>query len=519
MKSVHERFPICMADQRHLIKRQILQITVQEAEDAYGLQQKLGLLTQSRLTPLIAQHCSELSSPDVIHRIDSVEVDLGELPFEDLEEALIKRFDAEFRRKLGEAIDQQSASRTQEARTAAHLELFAYFIQTGTFPWWADTAETGILDKSVVWLAAHAPKAFKPLVNELLAQENYRKRIIQHLSNGALVASAGLYSRALTAFIDGVFEDLTTILPNIAGLNKLTVQRLRFEIWSAILLVLRLAGTASGDGARFTQALLLQISSRQRMRTSFLLDRMLQETKRLANTSHRFSSELPAILTSIREQDAFSETHSDAWAPAEPQANILPEPEANILPEPETNALSGSAANVDFTFSDADEAYITNSGLVILWPFLGRFFERLGLSEEGQFKDAAARHRAVRVLHYLADPQQEPPPEYLLLLNKVLCGMGIDEVFDFGLSVTDHENEECSSFLAAVIEQAPILHSMSIPGFRAAFLIRKGQLSSRDGAWLLRVERETYDVVLDRFPWSFAWVKLPWMEAPMQVDW
>jgi hypothetical protein len=79
-----------MANQHHLIKRQILQVTVQDAADAYGLQQKLGLLTQRRLTPLIAQRCSELSSPEVIHRIDSVEVDLGELPLEDLEEALIK---------------------------------------------------------------------------------------------------------------------------------------------------------------------------------------------------------------------------------------------------------------------------------------------------------------------------------------------------------------------------------------------------------------------------------------------
>jgi hypothetical protein len=532
-----------MASQHHLIKRQILQITVQEAAGAYGLQQKLGLLTRNRLTPLIARHCSELSSLDVIHRIDSVEVDLGELPLEDLEEALIKRFDTEFRRKLGEAIAQQSASRAQGARKAAHLELFAYFAQSGTFPWWADTAGTGILDNSVVWLVSHVPEAFKPLVNELLAQESYRKRLIQHLSNGALVTLAGLYSRALGAFVDGVFEDLYTVLLSIDGLKAFTVHWLRFEIWSAILLVLRLSGTASSDGLRFIQTLLPHIASHQGIRTSLLVDRMLEATKRLANTRHRFASDLPAILSAIHKQDAISEKHSDAHLPGEPEANILLKPEADVdLPatlsaihkkdafsdthsdahipgEPEANILSEPEISLDFGFSDADEAYITNAGLVILWPFLARFFERLGLLERGQFKDFAALHRAVHLLQFLADPQQEPPPEYLLLLNKVLCGMAVDEVFDFGLPVTEHENDECSSFLAAVIEQAPILHNMSIPGFRATFLLRKGQLSARDGAWLLRVERETYDVVLDRFPWSVAWVKLPWMEAPMQVEW
>ena len=42
---------------------------------------------------------------------------------------------------------------------------------------------------------------------------------------------------------------------------------------------------------------------------------------------------------------------------------------------------------------------------------------------------------------------------------------------------------------------------------------------SRDGAWLLRVERQTYDLVLDRFPWGWEWLRLPWMDAPLRVEW
>ena len=60
---------------------------------------------------------------------------------------------------------------------------------------------------------------------------------------------------------------------------------------------------------------------------------------------------------------------------------------------------------------------------------------------------------------------------------------------------------------------------MSITGFRGTFLLRQGILGQRDGAWLLRVERETYDIVLERFPWSVDWVKLPWMAAPLRVEW
>jgi hypothetical protein len=494
-----------MANQRHVIKRQLLQVTVQEAASAFGLQQRLSRLAHSRLMPLIAGHCSALSSPDVIHRIDSLELDLGELPLKDLEEALIKKFDTEFPRKLEEAIRQQLHGRAQEARAAAYLELFTCFIQSGTFPWWADTAEAGLLQKSVLWLTAHAPEAFRPFVTKLLSQENYQKRLIQHLSDGALIALAELYSSALGTFARRVFEDLSTVFLSVNGLNNLTAQRRPFRIWSAILSALCFFGTTSSDRAGFIQNLLLRFASESGITSTLLLDRMLQAIERLAKAGHSFGSELPAILAAFRAEEAVSETDSELHL--------------RSLFEVETSRLSETEANLNIGFSDSDETYITNAGLVILWPFLVRFFKRLGLLEERRFKDVAAPHRAVRLLQYLADPQQEPPPEYLLVLNKVLCGIPVDEVFDFGLPLTGHEIEECNNLLSAAIEQAPILRNMSAAAFRATFLLRRGQLSTRDGAWLLRVERETYDVVLDRFPWSIAWLKLPWMEDPMQVEW
>jgi hypothetical protein len=173
---------------------------------------------------------------------------------------------------------------------------------------------------------------------------------------------------------------------------------------------------------------------------------------------------------------------------------------------------------LDLSFSDTDELYIDNAGLALLHPFLRHFFERLDLLEDRQFQAEASRQRAVGLLQY-AVSEDASPPEYLLPLNKVLCGMELDDVFDFGPPVTVAEADECTNLLTAVIANAPILKNMSINGLRGTFLLRHGVLSSRDGAWLLRVERETYDVVLDRFPWTMQWVKLPWMDTPLRVEW
>ena len=179
---------------------------------------------------------------------------------------------------------------------------------------------------------------------------------------------------------------------------------------------------------------------------------------------------------------------------------------------------AATSPSIDTSFSDTDEIFIDNAGLVTLWPFLGHFFGHLGLMHDKRFKDEAAMHRGVGLLQYLAaeDPY---PAEFLLPLNKLLCGLELTDVFDSDEQVSATEAEECTNMLEAVIARAPILKNMSVVGYRGTFLLRKGSLTTRDGAWLLRVERATHDIVLDRFPWSLNWIKLPWMKAPLRVEW
>ncbi len=138
--------------------------------------------------------------------------------------------------------------------------------------------------------------------------------------------------------------------------------------------------------------------------------------------------------------------------------------------------------------------------------------------QDKKFVDVAAQHRAAGLMQYVVT-EDPTPPEYQMLLNKLLCGISPDDVLEFGPEVTESEVQECAGLLTAAIENAPVLRNMSHEGFRGSFLLRKGGLSAGEGSWILRVEREAYDVVLDKFPWSFSWIKLPWMQAPLAVEW
>jgi hypothetical protein len=166
-----------------------------------------------------------------------------------------------------------------------------------------------------------------------------------------------------------------------------------------------------------------------------------------------------------------------------------------------------------------DELYVEDAGLVILWPFLERFFLRVGLlDDELRFVDEPASMQAIALLAQLA--REDPdPPEFTLPLAKLLVGRDPTASFTLERPLSAVHVAEGERLLAAVIAHATILRDMPVADFRAAFLRRPAALCTRDGAWTLQVERHTHDLLLARFPWAWSWVKLPWMPDPLRVEW
>lgn len=164
------------------------------------------------------------------------------------------------------------------------------------------------------------------------------------------------------------------------------------------------------------------------------------------------------------------------------------------------------------------ESYIQNAGLVILWPYLNRFFTNLKLVDNGIFLSDEHRKRGVFILQYLTSDTPDLY-EYHLLLNKILCGVPITEPLDRDLQIGKQEAELCKEFLQAVIQNWASLKNTSVPGFQEAFIRRNGVLRKGDSGWTLTVERKTYDMLMEQLPWQIGLVKLPWMHKPMMVEW
>jgi hypothetical protein len=165
---------------------------------------------------------------------------------------------------------------------------------------------------------------------------------------------------------------------------------------------------------------------------------------------------------------------------------------------------------------ESEGLLVDNAGVVLLHPFLPRFFDGLGVAMGDELVDPG---RALCLLHHLATGELTAP-EHQLTVAKVLCGVALDEPAEAEVGLTGAETAEAIALLDAALGHWEALGSSAPDALRGEFLMRPGMLTvDADGDWLLRVEARTVDILLDRLPWGVSLIKLPWMDRLLRVQW
>ena len=161
---------------------------------------------------------------------------------------------------------------------------------------------------------------------------------------------------------------------------------------------------------------------------------------------------------------------------------------------------------------------VRNAGMVIAQSFYKPLFERLGLLTDGDFNSEADRQKAISLLQYMVTGQQTSNESHLLL-NKVLCGYPINESVETTIEIEESDIEMIESLIKTMIYHWTAIGNSSIEGFRGNWLVRDGTLTEEDDHWNLAVEKRAYDVLLNKAPFGFSTIKLPWMDKPLYVTW
>ena len=168
--------------------------------------------------------------------------------------------------------------------------------------------------------------------------------------------------------------------------------------------------------------------------------------------------------------------------------------------------------------SEGQVFYVNNAGLVILHPFLPTLFEQLGLTEKNEWVNKPALQKAVLLTHYLVFGESEID-ESQLILNKILCGLSIDEVINTQLILEENEKERCKSLLDAVLDYWKIMSNSSKEALQGTFLQREGKLEIQVNGFEMWMEEKGYDILLEQLPWGIGMIQTPWMESYLTCNW
>ena len=553
-----------MKQQRHIIKKQIIELNVNSQQGAFELQNEVSRIYRRKILPLIDNLLSQFSDSDTIYRINTLEINLENIDINNLEQELIGKIVEQIQQQLEEKFCFSNSTLTTTANQtdlsqfsqqiinnsetytrsqynhfnsqqtlnlannrASQLEVFSYFIQTGTIPWWAEKLSKQQLEEYCDRLITNSPNQIKSIVEQNLQNAKQLQRLIYQFPDSTLLKIAGLFTVDLVQFIADYNTDIKPILEQLEQTRNIPKAKLRLQKWQGIFFSLSSDSKTKVDKFRLIQANLLNITTSNGINYPEFLNNLIAKIDHLIKEGKEFKSTLPEILEKIKIPS--QETELIREEEAKLLLNELQKLSLGIQVSPQykqqinnlNNEINSNQTTLPYSansFNKSDEIYIYNAGLVLLWPFMNRFFIKIGLVQENIFTNIISAERAVLLLQYLVDASIESS-EHILPLNKILCGIDLLEPIDTNLEITEQEQSECENLLSAVIQNWSILKNTSIEGFRKAFLQRNGILRVRDGGWLLQVERETYDVLLDRIPWSIRVVKLPWMDHILYVEW
>jgi hypothetical protein len=166
----------------------------------------------------------------------------------------------------------------------------------------------------------------------------------------------------------------------------------------------------------------------------------------------------------------------------------------------------------------ADKYTVKHAGIILLSPFLKTFFTNLQLLNGKEWKNKNSQYKSVHLLKFLSTGEQKTF-EYNLTLEKIICGLNIEEPIPLEILLEEHETNEAIQLLESVIEHWKALKSTSVNGLRESFLKREGIITRKENGWLLQVERKTLDILIDSIPWGYSTVTFPWNEYLIFAEW
>ncbi len=477
------------AGNQHIIQKQIIEINFENPDDSFGLQNHVAEVFYEQLQPRMEVLLDELFGENQFASIDKLEIDLGLLNLKNWEQ----EFTEQAIRKLKDELTEVNKKEvdTEKSKETTAVEAFFFFLENGFMPWNNRFDSIVELEHSL-----HINENMISRLKKLITQKSKTaERLVWQFSQNftsRIIAEITENRKTVLTEIFALLENLNLLHPS-KRTDGLPFEQIDKHIVDVAILNLFASDKNKTEVEQFFSLLLTKVVGNEELKA---------EIREIVNYlhAHKKNNSMPADVDIPEPANNGQQKHPEAGEDEKLQPEDITNPDRN--------------GNDQLPY----EIYINNAGLILLHPFLETLFEHLGLTIENKWINEVSQQKAVLVSEFLITGNTEFE-EFNLALNKILCGINIDEIVPTYNRPDEETKTECDNLLKAVITHWEALKNTSIAGLREAFLQRNGKLTRVDDGWLLQVEQKSIDILLGQLPWGIGIIKLPWMNEMLYVEW
>ena len=551
-----------MGNQKHIIRKLILEIGLPTREEATAVQNKLSDEYRKLILDIIEEIFDRLVGEEEVLQIDKLEIDLGEIStvyidYEfpaklktQMEEALVKLL-YEVRnspqgtagvRIVTSAGDTITVNANVQQRSLSQLETLIYFLEFGVMPWTTSRKQKISLQEMIANAMENHPDQLRKELHQLHRKRHIFRRLSQQLGENQayyLVAILGCnFASRLSIFsteIQQWFQEFCSENKNeIGNVKQYSPARLNQRIIEETLFYF---SAEENDTIFFPVSLDLKDPETryvfflfERLLSLFKIETKLKPIKYPAEISDVHIKvavlELIKIKKKEAEENAVIEKKMNAEKVASKEAVQSVKSGAPQKNSEETISPEITEEDLPETPEAEDGIYVENAGLVIIAPYLPAFFNHIGLIRDRKFADDDSKYKAIHLLQWMVygDPEENElipeKSEHDFVLNKIICGMDIAEPVPLYWVLSDTEKKEAADLLNGIIANWEIIKRTSIPTLRITFLQKEGKLTRQNHDWHLFIHRDSaVEILIDRIPWAISMIRNSWSKETINVEW
>ncbi|MEL6134257.1 MAG: contractile injection system tape measure protein, partial [Bacteroidota bacterium] len=286
----------------HVIQRQTFDTLLSEGLDHQVHYQKLKYLIEIDIQRLLVRILDECFPEDHLVKINQLEVDLGFIPFDNLEQELPKRLEAALQDALSPYLRPHIFRDSTQSANADHqiAKALSLFLARGLFPWWIGDQFKHQRNQHYRTAILSEGAGTAEILAQLQHSPAAQKRLVHQFEEMATILTIRSVEPVHADFIEQYARDLLTfqLEEQIVPASFSEFKKMR---WELILMYLFVERGSVFNNKVFIKSTLLQLAARYNMDYQALLSILIEKRHR-QSPGHKYRSNFPTLLLVLAEE-------------------------------------------------------------------------------------------------------------------------------------------------------------------------------------------------------------------------